>query len=170
MGNTETVEVVWSVGMVCKLFSEVTSCVVSAILLTVEGTTGVEDFVVFAEAAVDKDLITVSLEGEAGTRVAVVELVLNKPGRVRGGVVAVANVVVVVVVNSSTVIVFVLVPVSTKVISLGTVVLSETLVVSETGAGTLLEADEHVVFAVPSFKCTTALLLVVVGPSAEVLI
>lgn len=151
MGNTETVEVVWSVGMVCKLFSEVTSCVVSAVLLMVEGTTGVEDFVVFAESAVDKDPITVSLEGEAGTREAVVELVLNKPGRVRGGVVGVANVVVVVV-NSSTVIVFVLVPVSTKVISLGTVVLSETMVVSETGAGTLLEADEHVVvFAVPSF-------------------
>lgn len=69
----------------------------------------------------------------------------------RGGVVAVAKVVVVVV-NSSTVVVFVPVPASTKVIAPGTVVRSETPDVSETGAGALLEADEHVVvFAVLSF-------------------
>lgn len=86
----------------------VTSCKVSVVVLLV--------------VRVEKYPVPVSIGGEAGTGEVVVELVLDKPGRMRDVAVAI----------SSTVVVLVLVPESTEVLVLVTVVLSETLEVSET--------------------------------------
>lgn len=113
----------------------VTSCIVLVvILLVVRGKIGVRVFVVFAEVNVEKYPVPVSIGGEAGTGEAVVELVFGKPGRTKSVVVAA------VVAIASAVVVLVLVPESTEVLVLGTVVLSETLEVSETRTGPGLEA------------------------------
>jgi len=159
VSNSETVaEVVWSV---CKILSDVTDgdVVSGVVLLVVKGVTGV---VVFAEVSDGKDTVFVSSGGEVGTGKVVVEL------RVNGGVAVIF----------STAAAFVLVPVPTVVAVLGAVVLCVTVEVSETGAGTGLEAvvieataaERVVVSVVSSFGSTTAGVVNVVGPSAEVVV
>lgn len=174
------VEVVSSVGVVCTILSVVTTAtgglVVSGVmygvvLLMVIGATGVTDSVVFAEMTVGKVTVLVSTGGEVGRGEVVVEAVLGKPEVM--GIVVVGGIL-------STVTGFVLVSVYNVVVVLGTVVLSVTVEVSETGAGPGLEvvpigvtATECVVaFVVSSVGCTTAggEVVMAVGPSMELVV
>lgn len=151
------VEVVSSVTVVCRTFSGVTGVdVVSGrtygvVLLVAKGATGVIDSVVLAEVIVGKDKVPVATGGEVGRGEEVVEAVVGKPGGI--GVVVVGG-------SRSTVTSFVLVSVCAVEAVLGAVVLSVTIDVSETGAGTGLEA---VTIGVTTSECVVALVVVAVG-------
>lgn len=167
VGNSGTVvvEVVSSVRVVYSNFSVVTDGdVVSGlkygvVFLVVKVT--VANCVVLAEVTMGKDIVPVSTGGRVGRGEAVVCAVLGKPG---GVVVVVGGG------RLSTVIAFVVVSVVVVVAVLGTVVLSVTKDVSETGAGveavTIEETiGECVVASVVSLVgCTTrGEVLMVVG-------
>lgn len=165
------VEDVGSVGVTCRILSVVTGGVVVSGLMygvvLLKGATGVTDSVVVAEVTIGRDTVPVSIGGEVRRGEEVVEAVLGKPGGI--GVVVLGG-------SRSTVTVFVLVSVYAVVAELGTVVLSVTMDVSETGAGVGLEevtigvtAAECVIASVVSLVGWTAGggVLMVVGPSTE---
>lgn len=165
------VEDVGSVGVMCRILSVVTGGVVVSGLMygvvLLKGATGVTDSVVVAEVTIGRDTVPVSIGGEVRRGEEVVEAVLGKPGGI--GVVVLGG-------SRSTVTVFVLVSVYAVVAELGTVVLSVTMDVSETGAGVGLEevtigvtAAECVIASVVSLVGWTAGggVLMVVGPSTE---
>lgn len=165
------VEDVGSVGVTCRILSVVTGGVVVSGLMygvvLLKGATGVTDSVVVAEVTIARDTVPVSIGGEVRRGEEVVEAVLGKPGGI--GVVVLGG-------SRSTVTVFVLVSVYAVVAELGTVVLSVTMDVSETGAGVGLEevtigvtAAECVIASVVSLVGWTAGggVLMVVGPSTE---
>lgn len=177
VGNSGAVvvEVVSSAGVVCRIFSVVrggdvvSGLMYGVVLLVVKGATGVTDSVVLAE--VGNDTVPVSTAGEVGRGKEVVEAVLGKPGGM--GVVVVGG-------SRSAVTGFVLVSVYAVVAVLGTVVLSVTIDVAETGAGLGLETvtiggttAECVVASVVSLVgCTTTGggVLMVVGPLTELVV
>lgn len=167
------VEDVGSVGVTGRILSVVTGGVVvsglmyGVVLLMVKGATCATDSVVVAEVTIGRDTVPVSIGGEVRRGEEVVEAVLGKPGGI--GVVVLGG-------SRSTVTVFVLVSVYAVVAELGTVVLSVTMDVSETGAGVGLEevtigvtAAECVIASVVSLVGWTAGggVLMVVGPSTE---
>lgn len=165
------VEDVGSVGVTGRILSVVTGGVVVSGLMygvvLLKGATGVTDSVVVAEVTIGRDTVPVSIGGEVRRGEEVVEAVLGKPGGI--GVVVLGG-------SRSTVTVFVLVSVYAVVAELGTVVLSVTMDVSETGAGVGLEevtigvtAAECVIASVVSLVGWTAGggVLMVVGPSTE---
>lgn len=120
------------------------------VFLVVKGATGVTDAVLLAEVTVGKDTAPVSTGGRVGRGEALVCAVLGNPGGTR---------IVVVCGCLSTVIVFVvLVSVVAVVAVLGTVVLSVTKDISETGAG--LEA---VTIGETTGECVVASVVSLVG-------
>lgn len=147
----------------------VSGIMTGVVLLVMRGATGVTDLVVLAEVTVGKDVVSVLTGGEVGRGEEVVEAVLDKTAGM--GVVVVGE-------SCSTVTGFVLVTVYAVVAVLGTVVLSVTSDVTETGAEleevTIgVTAAESVVASVVSLVVWTATgggVLVVVGPSMELVV
>lgn len=147
----------------------VSGIMTGVVLLVMRGATGMTDLVVLAEVTVGKDVVSVLMGGEVGRGEEVVEAVLGKTAGM--GVVVVGG-------SCSTVTGFVLVTVYAVVAVLGTVVLSVTTDVTETGAEleevTIgVTAAESVVASVVSsvvWTTTGGGVLVVVGPSMELVV
>lgn len=175
VGDSEAaVEAVFSsVGVTCRILSVVTGgAVVSGlmtgvVLLVVKGLTGVTDSGV--KVTVGKDVVPVSTGGGVGRGEEVVEAGLGKPAGM--GLVVVGG-------RRSSVTGLILVTVYAVVAVLGTVVLSVTVDVSETGAGLRevtmgVTAADSVVASVVSlvvWATTGRGVVVAVGPSMELVL